>query len=79
MSQVEQVPEISKVEFVEWSKSRVTRFIHKELTTLSEDYIDSVRSEVRSGDLSKASYYEGIIAGLATILNIEYEDIPNES
>ena len=74
MSQAEQSPEISKEEFVEWRKSLVTRFIIGELIQQVNDRVLLVRSHVRGGEFNKASYDEGFIAGLNTILDIDYED-----
>lgn len=78
MSQ-EKAPEISKSEFVEWSNSPVTEFIINELVEKTYEHVLSVRACVRSGEYSQASFHEGYIAGLDTILEIQYEDVESES
>lgn len=78
MSQ-ETAPEISKQDFVEWKNSHVTKFIVAALTQQASDRVFAVRSHVRSDELGKAQYDEGFIAGLYTILDIDYEDVEDES
>ncbi len=78
MSQ-EKAPEIGKEEFVEWQNSPVTKFIFKEFEVRKEAYADSIRVCVRNGDYPRASYCEGLVAGIESILDTQYEDVEDES
>jgi len=78
MSQPDQ-REITKEEFVEWCDNDVTKFVLDTLTTQVGHYIDIVRARVRDGDLTGASFYEGLIAGNNNLLLIDYEDVSDES
>lgn len=78
MSEVPSQPVIQKEQFVNWRKDEVTKFIRNELQFRKDISIERVRHFVREGEYAKASYYEGVIEGLDTILDIEYEDVKDE-
>ena len=72
-------PEISKADYKEWENNPVTKFIISTLNEQRKLYVEGVRSSVRAGEFNQASYKEGFIAGLETILEIDYEDVDYES
>lgn len=74
MSQ-EQIPEITAEDFKEWSNNPVTKTIINDLTDRKEMYVKYSRTHIREGQYHQATYYEGMIAGLDTILLISYEDV----
>lgn len=77
MSQ-EQIPEISKADFIEWQNNPVTKFIIAELNDQYDQLVNHVRAAVRAGDLPSASFSEGKIDGLISILDVQYEDVEDE-